>query len=116
MPKFVLYSQQQTEYKVAKDNFEKANKAFEKKLATAKTLGTPTQEKIEELVEETGLHNALNALSQAENNLIAWSHKMIQDQPDYEQNKQIIDNMYANIHRDPQTRAKLIQAAMKLTK
>jgi alcohol dehydrogenase class IV len=116
MPRFILYSKQQNDYKLAKQRFDKINKEFEKKLATLKMLGTPTQQQIEELLEETGLHNALNDLSTAENALLEWSHQMIQDQPDYLNNKEIIDNMYANIHRDPLTRAKLIQAAMKITK
>jgi hypothetical protein len=116
MPKFILYSKPQNDYKLAKDHFEKINKAFDKKLATVKLLGVVTQEKMEELVGETGLHDALNKLTEAENDLIQWSHKMIQDQSDYTENKSVIDNMYANIHRDPMTRAKLIQAAMKITK
>lgn len=116
MPKFILFSKQQNDYKLAKDRFDKSNKDFEKKLATVKLLGTPTQEKVEELLEQTGLHTALNELSAAENALIEWSHEMIKDQSDYVNNKQVIDTMYANIHRDPQTRAKLIQAAMKITK
>jgi alcohol dehydrogenase class IV len=104
----------QTEYKEAKERFEKANEAFQNKLATVKLLGVATQEKMEELIEETGLHTALNDLGEAEKALLHWSHEAIQNEKDYLQNKETIDKMYAFINQDPDIKAKLIQAAMKI--
>ncbi|NOU95981.1 hypothetical protein GC093_22560 [Paenibacillus sp. LMG 31456] len=107
-------AKQQSEYKEAKERFEKANAAFQNKLATVKLLGVVTQEKVEELVEETSLHNALNDLGAAEKSLLLWSHEAIQSEKDYLQNKDAVDKMYAFIDQDPNIKAKLIQAAMKI--
>jgi alcohol dehydrogenase class IV len=108
-------NKQQSEYKEAKERFEKANTAFQNKLATVKLLGVVNQEKLEELIEATGLHNALNDLGAAEKSLLQWSHEAIQSEKDYLQNKEAVDKMYAFIDQDPGVKAKLIQAAMKIT-
>jgi len=107
-------SKAQTQYKEAKEHFEKVNEAFQNKLATVQLLGTVTQEKVEELIEQTGLHTALNDLGDAEKALLQWSHEAIQNEKDYLQNKEAVDKMYAFIDRDPDIKAKLIQAAMKI--
>ncbi|PZE19944.1 hypothetical protein [Paenibacillus xerothermodurans] len=108
-------AKQQAQYKEAKERFERANGAFQNKLATVKLLGTVTQEKIEELIEATDLHNALNDLGAAEKALLQWSHEAIQSEKDYLQNKEAVDKMYAFIDQDPNIKAKLLQAAMKIT-
>ncbi|TDF97602.1 hypothetical protein [Paenibacillus piri] len=105
---------EQTEYKEAKERFEKANEAFQNKLTTVKLLGVVTQEKLEELIDQTGLHDALNKLGAAEKSLLQWSHEAIQSEKDYLQNKEAVDRMYAFIDQDPEVKAKLIQAAMKI--
>ncbi|UUZ84373.1 hypothetical protein LJK88_12115 [Paenibacillus sp. P26] len=107
-------SEQQKEYKEAKEQFEKANKEFEQKLAATKKLGTVSQETMERLVEDTGLHTALNRLGAAEAALLRWSHEMIQNERDYLQNKETVDRMYAFIDSNPHIKAQLIQAAMKM--
>ncbi|CAG7647948.1 hypothetical protein ACFQI7_20810 [Paenibacillus allorhizosphaerae] len=107
-------SAQQKEYKEAKEHFEQVNKDFEQKLATTKKLGTVTQETMERLVEDTGLHTALNKLGAAEAALLKWSHEMIQNERDYLQNKEAVDRMYAFIDKNPHIKAQLIQAAMKM--
>jgi alcohol dehydrogenase class IV len=107
-------AQPQMDYKEAKERFEKANEAFQNKLAIVKKLGVVTQTKLEELIDETGLHEALNDLGAAEKTLLQWSHEAIQSEKDYLQNKEAIDNMYAFIGQDPNIKAKLIQAAMKI--
>jgi alcohol dehydrogenase class IV len=107
-------SKAQSNYKEAKERFEKANEAFQNKLAVTKVLGVITQEKVEELIEETDLHNALNDLGAAETALLEWSHEAIQSEKDYLQNKESVDKMYAFINQDPDIKAKLIQAAMKI--
>lgn len=107
-------SEQQKEYKEAKEHFEKANKEFEKKLAATKKLGTVNQDTMERLVEDTGLHTALNRLGAAEAALLNWSHQMIQNERDYLQNKEAVDRMYSFIDKNPHIKAQLIQAAMKM--
>ncbi|SFK70698.1 hypothetical protein SAMN03159341_101190 [Paenibacillus sp. 1_12] len=114
MMKKTKFSKAQSEYKEAKERFEKANEAFQNKLAVVKVLGVVNQEKIEELIEETSLHTALNDLGAAEKSLLEWSHEAIQSEKDYLQNKETIDKMYAFIDQDPDIKAKLIQAAMKI--
>ncbi len=108
------FSEQQREYKEAKENFEKANKEFEQKLATTKKLGNVTPEVMEQLVGDTGLHTALNRLGAAEAALLKWSHEMIQNERDYLQNKEQVDRMYSFIDQNPHIKAQLIQAAMKM--
>ncbi|MBP1156625.1 MULTISPECIES: hypothetical protein [unclassified Paenibacillus] len=107
-------SEQQKEYKEAKEQFEKANKEFEKKLAATKKLGTVNQETMEQLIEDTGLHTALNRLGAAEAALLNWSHQMIQSERDYLKNKDAVDRMYTFIDKNPHIKAQLIQAAMKM--
>ncbi|TVY11870.1 hypothetical protein [Paenibacillus cremeus] len=106
--------EQQKEYKEAKEHFETVNKEFEKKLAATKKLGTVNQESMEQLVENTGLHDALNRLGAAEAALLKWSHEMIQNEKDYLQNKDAVDRMYAFIDKNPYIKSQLIQAAMKM--
>lgn len=107
-------SRQQKEYKEAKALFEKVNKEFEQKIATTKLLGQVNQETMERLIEETGLHTALNRLGAAEADLLKWSHEMIQNEPDYQKNKDSVDRMYNFIDQNPHIKAQLIQAAMKM--
>lgn len=104
----------QSEYKAAKEAFEQTNKDFEQKLAATKKLGTVNQQVMERLVEDTGLHSALNRLGAAEAALLKWSHEMIQNEKDYLQNKEAVDRMYAFIDQNPAIKAQLIQAAMKM--
>jgi alcohol dehydrogenase class IV len=107
-------SKEQSNYKEAKERFERANEAFQNKLAVVKVLGVVSQQKVEDLIEETGLHTALNDLGAAEAALLQWSHEEIQNEKDYLQNKESVDKMYAFINQDPDIKAKLIQAAMKI--
>ncbi|WP_028547644.1 hypothetical protein [Paenibacillus sp. UNC451MF] len=107
-------SKEQTQYKEAKEHFERVNEAFQNKLATVQLLSVVNQEKVEELIEQTGLHTALNQLGAAEKALLEWSHEAIQSEKDYLQNKDAVDKMYAFIDQDPNIKAKLIQAAMKI--
>lgn len=109
-------SKAQSNYKEAKERFEKANEAFQNKLAVVKVLGVGaiTQVKVEELIEETDLHTALNDMGAAETALLEWSHEAIKSEKDYLQNKESVDKMYAFIEQDPDIKAKLIQAAMKI--
>ncbi|WP_159881120.1 hypothetical protein [Paenibacillus puerhi] len=107
-------SEQQKEYKEAKALFQAANSEFEKKLATTKKLGKVDQEVMERLVEDTGLHTALNRLGAAEKALLEWSHEMIRNERDYLKNKDSVDRMYAFIDENPNIKAQLIQAAMKM--
>ncbi|AEI45013.1 hypothetical protein [Paenibacillus mucilaginosus] len=107
-------SQQQKEYKEAKEHFEQTNKDFEQKLAATKLLGTVNQETMERLVEDTGLHTALNRLGAAESALLKWSKEMIKKEKDYLQNKEAVDRMYAFIDKNPHIKAQLIQAAMNM--
>ncbi|MFH5182194.1 hypothetical protein ACHHV8_05890 [Paenibacillus sp. TAB 01] len=107
-------SKAQSEYKEAKEHFEKVNEAFQNKLTTVKLLGVVNQSSVEELIEQTGLHTALNRLGAAEKSLLDWSLEAIQNEKDYLQNKEQVDKMYAFIDQDPGIKAKLIQAAMKI--
>jgi hypothetical protein len=107
-------SKAQSDYKEAKERFEKANEAFQNKLSVVKVLGVVTQEKVEELIEQTNLHTTLNDLGAVEKSLLEWSHEAIQNEKDYLQNKDTVDKMYAFIDRDPDIKAKLIQAAMNI--
>lgn len=107
-------SKQQSEYKEAKEQFEQANKEFEQKLAATKLIGKVNQETMESLVEQTGLHTALNRLGRAEAALLKWSKEMISKEKDYLNNKEAVDRMYAYIDENPQIKAQLIQAAMKM--
>ena len=107
-------TKQQSDYKEAKEAFEVANKEFEQKLAATKLLGTVNQETMEQLVEQTGLHTALNRLGKAEKALLKWSHEMIRNEKDYLKNKEAVDRMYSFIDQNPAIKAQLIQAAMKM--
>ena len=107
-------SVQQKEYKEAKELFQAANAEFEKKLAATKKLGTVSQEVMERLVQDTDLHTALNRLGAAEAALLKWSHEMIRNERDYLKNREAIDKMYAFIDQNPNIKAQLIQAAMKM--
>lgn len=44
-------SKAQSEYKEAKEHFEKVNEAFQNKLTTVKLLGVVNQSSVEELIE-----------------------------------------------------------------
>lgn len=107
-------SKPQIDYKEAKEQFEKANKEFEQKLASTKLLGQVNQEVMEQLIEQTGLHDALNRLGRAEKGLLKWSHEMIRNERDYLKNKEQVDRMYSYIDNNPAIKAQLIQAAMKM--
>jgi hypothetical protein len=109
-----LMSEQQSEYKAAKEHFESVNKDFEQKLAATKKLGKVNQETLERLSEDTGLQRALNRLTSAESALLKWSHEMIQNERDYLKNKNSVDRMYAFIDQNPAIKAQLIKAAMEM--
>ncbi len=107
-------SEEQKAYKEAKEQFESINSEFEKKLAATKKLGKVDQQVMERLIEDTGLHTALNKLGAAEKALLEWSHEMIRNERDYLKNKDAVDKMYAFIDQNPKIKAQLIQAAMKM--
>lgn len=109
-----VLSEQQNEYKAAKENYERVNKDFEQKLATTKKLGKVNQQTMERLIEDTGLQDAVNRMGAAEAALLKWSHEMIQTERDYLKNKDSVDRMYAFIDQNPKIKAQLIQAAMQM--
>lgn len=109
-----LLSKAQLDYMKAKAKFEDRAKVLEKKIEETQKLQEVTQEVMEGLVVETGFHDAFNELTVAENALIDWSHATMKHEKSYKENKQPIENMYANLNSDPQMRARIIELAMKV--
>ncbi|MBP2001794.1 hypothetical protein J2Z69_002850 [Paenibacillus shirakamiensis] len=109
-----LLSKAQLAYMKAKTKFEDRAKVLEKRIEEAQKLQEITQEVMEGLVMETGFHEAFNELTVAENELIDWSHTTMKHEKSYKENKQPIENMYANLSTDPQMRARIIELAMKV--
>lgn len=87
---------------------------LEKRIEETAKLQEVTQEVMEELVIETGFHDAFNILREAENELIEWSHMTMKHEKTYKDNKQAIDDMYAKLNTDPQMRNRIIQLAMRV--
>lgn len=110
-----IMSKPQLDYTKAKNKFEDKAKEMEKKIEE-KRQAVPdiTQEVMEGLVLETGFHDAFNELTEAENALIQWSHATIKHEKSYRENQLEIDQMYERLNDDPQTRARIIQLAMRI--
>ncbi|AOZ93222.1 hypothetical protein [Paenibacillus crassostreae] len=109
-----IYSKAQMDYMKAKTVFENRASVLEKKIETTRKIREVSQEVMEGLVVETGFHAAYNELITAENNLIQWSHVTIKHEKTYRDNKQSIEQMYASLNDSPETRAQIIQLAMKI--
>lgn len=109
-----IYSKAQLGYMKAKTHFEKQAAILEVEIEKTKRAQDITQEVMEELVVKTGFHEAYNNLVAAENDLIHWSHVTIKHEKTYKDNKQAIEQMYANLNYDPQMRARIIELAMKI--
>ncbi|AWB46254.1 hypothetical protein DCC85_20195 [Paenibacillus sp. CAA11] len=109
-----ILSKPQLDYMKAKTKFEDRAKVLEKKIEGTQKLKEISQEVMEELVVETGFHDAYVTLTRAEDELIQWSHNTMKHEKDYKDNKEAIDRMYANLGTNPEMRAQLIQLAMKV--
>lgn len=109
-----LLSKPQLEYSKAKSKFEDKAKVLEKRIAETQQLQEVTTEVMEGLVVETGFHDAYVALTNAENELIEWSQATMKHEKEYKDNKEVIDNFYANVNSSPELRAQMIQLAMKV--
>lgn len=109
-----IYAKAQLDYMKAKTKFENRASTMEKQIESARKTREITQEVMEGLVQETGFHDAYNDLVLAENQLISWSHTTIKHEKIYKENKQAIEQMYANMNTSPELRAQIIQLAMKI--
>ncbi|ANE46696.1 hypothetical protein SY83_10900 [Paenibacillus swuensis] len=109
-----IYSNAQREYLAAKELFEKTSKVMEAKIQNITLIREIQQNEMEKLVLETGFHGAFQSLTDAENALIDWSHIAIREEKEYKENVEHFQNMYANLHTNPQARATIIDLAMKL--
>ncbi|MGG4554740.1 hypothetical protein MKX50_22925 [Paenibacillus sp. FSL W8-0186] len=109
-----ILSKAQLGYMKAKTKFEDKSKVLEKRIEETAKVQEVTQEVMETLVVETGFHEAFNALRNAENELIDWSHMTMKHEKTYKDNKKAIEDMYAKLNSDPQMRARIIQLAMKV--
>ncbi|WP_211749608.1 hypothetical protein [Paenibacillus sp. Marseille-Q4541] len=109
-----IYSKAQLGYMKTKTQFEKQAAILELEIEKTKKTQEITQEVMEELVMKTGFHDAYNNLVASENELIDWSHVTIKHEKTYKDNKQPIEQMYANLKTDPQMRARIIELAMKI--
>ncbi|MNP11224.1 hypothetical protein D3C76_1034010 [compost metagenome] len=109
-----IYSKAQMDYMKAKTVFENRASVLEKKIEATRKIREVTQEVMEVLVVESGFHDAYNNLKAAENNLIEWSHITIKHEKTYRENKQAIEQMYENLNGSTETRAQIIQLAMKI--
>ncbi|MFD2615538.1 hypothetical protein [Paenibacillus gansuensis] len=109
-----IYSTAQQEYLNAKNAFEEISKVLEKKIQTITVIREIQQPEMEKLVVETGFHQAFEKLTEAETNLINWSHEAIKQEQTYKDNVSHFENMYANLHRNAEARTTVIQLAMKL--
>lgn len=109
-----ILSKPQLGYSKAKRKFEDRSKVLEKKIEETAKLQEVTQEVMEQLVIETGFHDAFNDLRAAEDELIEWSHMTMKHEKTYKDNKQAIDDMYAKLNTDPAMRTRIIQLAMRV--
>jgi hypothetical protein len=109
-----IFSKAQMDYMKAKTVFENRASMLEKKIETISKTSEVTQEIMEELVVVTGFHNAYNEMTNAENNLIEWSHVTIKHEKNYRDNKQSIEEMYEKLNSSPEMRVQIIQLAMKI--
>ncbi|MEK3733178.1 MULTISPECIES: hypothetical protein [Paenibacillus] len=110
-----ILSKAQLDYMKAKTKFEDKAKVMEKKIELARAAQNEiSQEVMEELVVETGFHDAFNELTMAENALIQWSHSTIKHEKTYRDNKAEIELMYSRLNDDPKMRNRIIQLAMKI--
>lgn len=109
-----ILSKAQLAYMKAKTKFEDKSKVLEKRIEETVKVHEVTQEVMETLVVETGFHEAFNALRDAENELIEWSHQTMKHEKTYKENKKAIDDMYAKLNTDPKMRARIIQLAMRV--
>lgn len=109
-----IYSKAQLDYLRAKTIFEDRAGILEKKIETTRKTREITQEVMEHLVMETDFHEAYNNLVASENQLIEWSHSTIKHDKTYRDNKQSIEQLYEMLDTSPETRAQIIQLAMKI--
>lgn len=109
-----LLAKPQVDYNRTKTKFEERSAVLNKKIEETRVLREITQEVMEGLVLETGFHDAFNALTQAENALIEWSHTTIKREKTYLDNKAAFDTMYENLDSNPKARATIIDLAMRI--
>lgn len=109
-----ILSKPQLTYMKAKNKFEDRAKVLEKKIEETSKLQEITEEVMEGLVVETGFHDAYVTLTNAEDELIEWSHNTMKHEKDYKDNKGAIDQMYASLGTNPELRTQLIQLAMRV--
>ncbi|WP_334072175.1 MULTISPECIES: hypothetical protein [Paenibacillus] len=109
-----ILSKPQLGYSKAKRKFEDKSKVLEKKIEETAKLQEVTQEVMEQLVLETGFHDAFNELRAAEEELIEWSHMTMKHEKTYKENRQAIDDMYTKLNSDPAMRTRIIQLAMRV--
>ncbi|WP_379129886.1 hypothetical protein [Paenibacillus sp. sgz500958] len=109
-----ILSKAQLDYTKAKNKFENRAKEMEKVIAAKRAVMEITQEVMEQLVQETGFHDAYNDLIVAENSLIAWSHTTIKHEKTYKDNKEAIENLYASVNSSTEKRQELIMLSMKI--
>ncbi|CAH0118042.1 MULTISPECIES: hypothetical protein [unclassified Paenibacillus] len=110
----LMKSKPQLEYDKAKTKFEEKAKILQQKIEEVRQHKEITQEVMEEIVLETGFHDAFNSLTKAENELIDWSHRTIKHEKMYKDNREHFDRMYENLHTNPKARATIIELAMKI--
>lgn len=109
-----ILAKAQLDYIKAKNKFENRAKEMEKVIANRTAVQEITQEVMEELVQETGFHDAYNELVLAENALLEWSHSTIKHEKSYRENRQAIDALYDNVNESMEKRQELIQLSMKI--
>ncbi|CAM2932751.1 hypothetical protein PASE110613_08180 [Paenibacillus sediminis] len=109
-----ILSKAQVVYMKAKKKFDDRAKVLEQQIAETRKTTEITEEVMEGLVLETGFHDAYSELTNAENELIEWSHTAIKNDKTYKTNQQPIDQMYSNLENNPEMRARIIQLAMKI--
>jgi len=109
-----ILAKAQLDYMKAKNKFENRAKEMEKVITAKRALQEITQEVMEELVQQTGFHDAYNDLIVAENALIDWSHTTIKHEKTYKDNREAIENLYANVNASPEKRQELILLSMKI--
>ncbi|OPA75681.1 hypothetical protein BVG16_20325 [Paenibacillus selenitireducens] len=109
-----ILSKPQVDYQKTKVKFEEKSAILNKRIEETRVLREITQEVMEGLVMETGFHDAFNALTIAENELIDWSHTTIKREKTYLDNKESFDRMYENLNSNPKARATIIDLAMRI--
>lgn len=109
-----ILSKPQVDYQKAKGKFEEKSAILNRRIEETRVLREITQEVMEGLVMETGFHDAFNALTIAENELITWSHTTIKREKTYLDNKENFDRMYENLNSNPKARATIIDLAMRI--